>query len=64
MKNIDTNDSKPGTPKIEITDSVKIFIGMNIFNDETITLSPYNNTNAKITLLKTVLINFNNISFL
>ena len=52
MKNIEISDNNPGTPKRETTDNVYIFIGINIFIDDIITLSPYRITNARLTFDK------------
>ena len=63
MKNIEIKDNSPGTPSDATTRSVKIFIGINIFIDDTITFNPYNTTKANIILVTTFLTILNIISF-
>ena len=48
---MEISDNNPGTPRKETMDNVNIFIGINIFIDDTITFNPYNTTNANTTFL-------------
>ena len=58
------NDNSPGTPSEATIRIVNIFIGINIFIDETITFNPYNTTNANIILVTIFFIILNIISVL
>ncbi len=50
---MDISDNNPGTPRSDTVNNVNIFIGINIFIDETITLSPYKTTNENVIFFTT-----------